>query len=44
MGNEEANKIKGILKENNINFKIFVHKPVFTSQEAANERGLELRL
>ena len=43
MSNKEADKIKGILKQNNITFKIFIHKPVFTSQEAAKERGLELK-
>lgn len=43
MSNKEADKIKEILKQNNIAFKVFIHKPVFTSQEAANERGLELK-
>ncbi|HDD46539.1 MAG TPA: hypothetical protein ENG42_03610, partial [Candidatus Aenigmarchaeota archaeon] len=40
---EEFERIKGILKETNSWFKVIKHKPVFTSEEAARARGVELR-
>lgn len=43
MGKEEAENIKRILNDSRIEFKHFFHKAVFTSQEAADERGLELK-
>ncbi len=43
MSKKEAEKIKGILTDSGIDFEHFIHKAVFTSQEAADERGLELK-
>ena len=43
MSKKEAENIKSILSDSKIEFKYFVHKAVFTSQEAADERGLELK-
>ena len=43
MSEQEATKIKELLIKNNFKFKLFVHKAVFTSIEAANERGLDLK-
>lgn len=43
MGKEEAENIKRILSDSKLEFRNFIHKPVFTSQEAADERGLELK-
>ena len=43
MGKEEAENIKRILIDSKIEFRHFIHKAVFTSQGAADERGLELK-
>src|SRR3989344_1788954 len=43
MGRGEVENIKRILGDFKIKFNHFIHKPVFTSQESADERGLELK-
>ena len=43
MGRGEVENIKRILGDFKIKFNHYIHKPVFTSQEAADERGLELK-
>jgi len=43
MSKKESEDIKRILAGSGIEFKHFIHKPVFTSQESADERGLELK-
>ena len=41
--NEETEKILMLFKENNVKFQIYEHEPVYTSQEAAKARGVELK-
>jgi Ala-tRNA(Pro) deacylase len=36
-------RIKEFLKENNVNFVVTTHKPVYTSEEAAAVRGTDLK-
>lgn len=40
---EEADKILSIFKENNIEYQLYEHEPVYTSQQAATVRGVELK-
>ena len=40
---EEAGKILSIFKENNVAYQLYEHEPVYTSQEAAKVRGVELK-
>lgn len=40
---KEAEKILRIFKENNVNYQLYEHEPVYTSQEAARVRGVELK-
>ena len=42
MGLVEVQRIKEFFKENEIQVKYFEHKPVITSQDAANTRGIAL--
>ena len=39
----EAGKILSIFKENNVDYQLYEHEPVYTSQEAAVARGVELK-
>ena len=39
----EAEKILSIFKENNVDYQLYEHEPVYTSQEAAVARGVELK-
>ncbi len=40
---EETDKILNIFKENNIKYQLYEHEPVYTSQQAATIRGVELK-
>jgi Ala-tRNA(Pro) deacylase len=40
---KEAEKILRIFKENNVDYQLYEHEPVYTSQEAATVRGVELK-
>ena len=40
---KEAEKILNIFKENNVTYQLYEHEPVYTSQEAAKIRGVELK-
>ena len=40
---EEAERILKIFKENNVWYQLYEHQPVYTSQEAARVRGVELK-
>ncbi|MGE5638024.1 MAG: YbaK/EbsC family protein [Chloroflexota bacterium] len=40
---EKADKILSIFKENNIEYQLYEHEPVYTSQQAATVRGVELK-
>ncbi len=40
---EDCEKIQKYLKENKIEFTLFTHPPVFTSEEAAKIRGISLK-
>ncbi len=40
---EEAGKILSIFKENNIKYQLYEHEPVYTSQQAATVRDVELK-
>ena len=40
---KEAEKILSIFKENNVTYQLYEHEPVYTSQEAAKIRGVELK-
>ena len=40
---KEAQKILSIFKENNVNYQLYEHAPVYTSQQAATVRGVELK-
>jgi len=40
---EEADRILQIFRENNVCYQLYEHKPVYTSEEAAKLRGVELK-
>jgi Ala-tRNA(Pro) deacylase len=40
---EEADKILQLFRENNVRYQLYEHPPVYTSQEAAKVRGVELK-
>jgi len=40
---KEAQKILNIFKENNVGYQLYEHEPVYTSQQAATVRGVELK-
>ncbi len=40
---EEAEKILRIFKETNVDYQLYEHEPVYTSQQAAKVRGVELK-
>jgi len=40
---KEAQRILSIFKENNVDYQLYEHEPVYTSQQAANVRGVELK-
>jgi Ala-tRNA(Pro) deacylase len=40
---EEADRILQIFRENNVCYRLYEHQPVYTSQEAAKVRGVELK-
>jgi len=40
---KEAQKILSIFKENNVGYQLYEHEPVYTSQQAAAVRGVELK-
>jgi len=40
---EEAERILRIFKENSVNYQLYEHEPVYTSQQAARVRGVELK-
>ncbi len=40
---EEAQRILNIFKENNVDYQLYEHEPVYTSQQAATVRGVELK-
>ncbi len=40
---KEAQRILNIFKENNIDYQLYEHEPVYTSQQAAAVRGVELK-
>jgi Ala-tRNA(Pro) deacylase len=40
---KEAEKILSIFRENNVDYQLYEHEPVYTSQEAATVRGVELK-
>ena len=40
---KEAEKILSIFRENNVDYQLYEHEPVYTSQEAAKVRGVELK-
>ncbi|VVB80046.1 Proline--tRNA ligase [uncultured archaeon] len=43
MGIEEVERIKQIFSDNQINVEYLVHEPVLTSEDAAKQRGFELK-
>ena len=43
MSESEVQEIQVFLKSRSIPFEVLIHKPVFTSEEAARERGMNLR-
>ena len=43
MGLIELKMVKDFLTKKNVTYKIFTHKPVYTSKEAANVRGVKLK-
>lgn len=43
MSQKAFEKVVNFLKENNINFQVFEHEPVHTSEEAARVRGTSLK-
>jgi len=40
---KEAQRILSIFKENNAEYQLYEHEPVYTSQQAATVRGVELK-
>ncbi len=40
---EEADRILQLFKENNVRYQLYEHSPVYTSEEAAKVRGVELK-
>ncbi len=40
---EEAEKILELFKQNNVCYQLYEHPPVYTSEEAAQVRGVELK-
>lgn len=40
---KEAQKILDIFKDNNVNYQLYEHEAVYTSQQAATVRGVELK-
>jgi Ala-tRNA(Pro) deacylase len=40
---KEAQRILSIFKENNVEYQLYEHEPVYTSQQAATVRGVELK-
>src|SRR5512136_254769 len=40
---EEAERILRIFKENSVNYQLYEHEPVYTSQQAERVRGVELK-
>ncbi|MFH0714325.1 MAG: YbaK/EbsC family protein [Candidatus Diapherotrites archaeon] len=43
MGEQEAEKIQELLREKGIEFRVLEHEPVYTSEQAAKVRGVELK-
>ena len=41
--NKEAERILDLFKQNNVAYQLYEHPPVYTSEEAAQVRGVELR-
>ena len=40
---EEADRILGLFKENNVSYQLYEHEPVYTSEAAAMVRGVDLK-
>ena len=40
---EEADRILQLFRENNVSYQLYEHPPVYTSEEAAKVRGVELK-
>lgn len=40
---EETDRILQLFKENNVSYQLYEHSPVYTSREAAEVRGVELK-
>jgi Ala-tRNA(Pro) deacylase len=43
MGEAETDSIKKLLEENGVEYKLFSHEPVYTSEQASRVRGVELK-
>ena len=43
MGEEEAGKLLELFHQERVDYQLFEHPPVYTSAQAAKERGVELR-
>lgn len=43
MGFQQLKLVKELLKRNGIDYEVLEHAPVYTSEEAANVRGVELK-
>ena len=43
MGEEETRRILELFKTEGIEYKLYEHQPVYTSEEAAKVRGVELK-
>ena len=44
MAEEQTKQIIEFLNRTKVKYKLIVHKPVFTSEEAARERGMPLKM
>jgi len=43
MGREQIEKIRTLLDKSGVEYKIFEHEPVYTSEQAAKVRGVDLK-
>lgn len=43
MGEEVVNKMKKVLDDNKVSYEIFDHEAVYTSEQAANVRGVDVK-
>ena len=43
MGKEQTNAIRELLDDSRVEYRIFEHEPVYTSEQASRVRGVELK-